>query len=87
MIDPSIIDEVLKLAEAGGGDAQVLTTLRERWSDIHFTHCFEDDLCMEKPIREGVAANIYLVNGHNHCAVITDHEPSATGLLIAEMNA
>jgi len=41
---------------------------------------------LENPIREGVAANIYLVNGHNHCAVITDHEPSATGLLIAEVS-
>jgi len=86
MIDPAIIDEVLALAEADNGDARVLAPLRERWTGIHFTHCFEDELCLEKPIREGVAANIYLVNGHNHCAVITDHEPSATGLLIAELS-
>jgi len=86
MIDPAIIDEVLSLVEAGGGDAEIVPQLRERWTDIHFTHCFEDELCLEKPIREGVAANIYLVNGHNHCAVITDHEPSATGLLIAEVS-
>jgi len=85
MIDPAIIDDVLALAEAEGGQIEVLAMLRERWSDIHFTHCLEDELCLEKPIREGTLANIYLVNGQNHCATITDHEPSATGLLIAEM--
>ena len=84
MIDPAIIDEVLALVETEGPEENIIATLRARWSDIHFTHCFEDELCLEKPIREGTLANIYLVNGHNHCATITDHEPSATGLLIAE---
>lgn len=86
MIEPAVIDEVLALVEAEGADANVIVKLRERWNGVHFTHCLEDELCLEKPIREGKLANIYLVNGHNHCATITDHEPSATGLLIAELS-
>lgn len=85
MIEPAVIDEVLALVEAEGPEPEILPKLREKWADIHFTHCLEDELCLEKPIREGGRANIYLVNGHNHCATITDHEPSATGLLIAEL--
>ena len=85
MIEPAVIDEVLALAEAENGEDSVIPKLRERWADIHFTHCLEDELCLEKPVREGEKANIYLVNGHNHCATITDHGPSATGLLIAEV--
>ena len=86
MIEASIIDEVLSLVESEGPDDTIVVSLRERWPDIHFTHCFEDELCLEKPIREGKLANVYLVNGHNTCATITDHEPSATGLLIAELS-
>lgn len=85
MIDPAVIDEVMVLADAQKGVAEVLPKLRVKWTNIHFTHCLEDELCLEKPIRQGTYANIYLVNGHNHCATITDHEPSATGLLIAEL--
>lgn len=85
MIDASIIDAVQAQVEAEGADVATLAKLRDRWPDLHFTHCLEDELCMEKPVREGQTANIYLVNGHNHCATITDHEPSATGLLIAEL--
>lgn len=86
MIDPHIIDEVFSLVENDGADADIVVTLRERFAGIHFTHCFEDELCLEKPVREGALANIYLVNGSNHCATITDHEPSATGILIAELS-
>ncbi|MBF0246505.1 MAG: hypothetical protein HQL36_00305 [Alphaproteobacteria bacterium] len=85
MISPEVIDKVFALAEAGGGSADVLGGLRQLWPHIHFTHCLEDELCLEKPVREGTVANVYLVNGNNHCAVITDHEPSATGFLIAEL--
>lgn len=87
MIDPAVIDEVLSVVEAMGASEAMLPDLRRRWPGMHFTYCLEDELCLEKPVREGVRANIYLVNGHNHCAVITDHEPSATGLLIAEVTA
>lgn len=86
MIEPVVIDEVLALVEAEGPEPELLPKLREKWTDIHFSYCLEDELCLEKPVREGERANIYLVNGHNHCATITDHEPSATGLLIAELS-
>lgn len=86
MIDATVIDEVLALVEVEGASLPVIAKLRERWNDVHFTLCMEDELCLEKPVREGSVANIYLINGHNHCATITDHEPSATGLLIAELS-
>jgi len=47
MIDPAIIDEVLALVEAEGPEVEVVEKLRARWTDIHFTHCLEDELCLE----------------------------------------
>lgn len=86
MIEAATLDEVLSFIETKGVHEGVVIALRERWPAIHFTHCLEDEMCLEKPVREGRHANVYLVNAHNTCAVVTDHQPSATGLLIAELD-
>ncbi len=85
MIETATLDEVLAFVETEGVHDAGLVALRKRWPDIHFTHCLEDEMCLEKPVREGMRANLYLVNAHNTCAVVTDHQPSATGLLITEL--
>ncbi len=85
MIEVATLDAVLAFVESEGTHRAVFVALRERWPRLHFTHCLEDEMCQETPVRKGQRANVYLVNAHNHCAVITDHQPSATGLLIAEV--
>jgi hypothetical protein len=87
MIDQHILDDVLTFTNQEGGEADVIAKLRSRWPDLHFTHCMEDELGLEKPIREGEYANIYGVDGREHCLKITPDFESATGLLIAELSS
>jgi len=87
MIAPSVLDEILVFVNAQGGSADVVPKLREQWASIHFTHCLEDELCLEKPVREGDTANVYVVDGSEHCMKITSDPDFATGVLIAELSA
>ena len=87
MIESQVLDEILAFVNAEGGEANVIAKLRERWPDMHFTHCLEDELCLEEPVREGETANVYVVDGSEHCMKITKDPDTATGILIAELDA
>lgn len=87
MIESQVLDEILAFVNAEGGEANVIPKLRERWPDMHFTHCLEDELCLEEPVREGETANVYVVDGSEHCMKITKDPDTATGILIAELDA
>jgi len=86
MIDTQTLDDVLSFINSEGGEADVILKLRTRWPDFHFTHCMEDDLCLEQPVREGQQANVYAVDGSEHCMKITHDPEFATGILIAELS-
>ncbi len=87
MIESQVLDEILAFVNAEGGETDVIAKLRERWPDMHFTHCLEDELCLEEPVREGETANVYVVDGSEHCMKITKDPDAATGILIAELDA
>ena len=86
MIDDKSLDDILAFVNAEGGQADVIAKLRERWPGMHFTHCLEDELCLEQPVREGDTANVYVVDGSEHCMKITNDPQGATGILIAELD-
>ena len=86
MIEDKVLDEILAFAETEGGEAECIKGLRKQWPGLHFTHCFEDELCLEEPVREGEKANLYVVGGSEHCLKITKYPESATGVLVAELS-
>ena len=86
MIEDKALDDIMAMADELGGEADCIKAMREKWPGLHFTHCFEDELCLEEPVREGEKANVYVVDGSEHCLKITKYPESATGILIAELS-
>lgn len=72
-----------KLVEVGV-DETAVGKLREKWPEIHFTYCTEDDIHTGKPVDESDTFSIYLVDSSEHCLCLTTDMSKATGLVIAE---
>ncbi len=83
MIEAARIDEIAARVVARGLDEQGLSVLRTEFPGIHFTYCLDDDLGMEKPVRQEIGFNLYLVDGSNHCLRFTRDPERATGVVLA----
>ncbi|MES9935124.1 MAG: DUF6129 family protein [Sedimenticola sp.] len=59
--------------------------LRQRYSDIHFTYCMDDDVVGANPVYEHEGFNLYLVDSSNHCLSFTQDMALASGLVVAEI--
>ena len=81
MITPTILAHV--------GEATLLdpraTVLRQRFPDLHFTECSEDDVSPRyRAAFEVDGYNLYLISGASgHCLELTNDAAVATGILIA----
>lgn len=64
---------------------EVLTLLRARFADIHFTYCSDDDVGRAKPVLEQTQFNLYLIDGREHCLCLTNNHDVATGVVVAEI--
>lgn len=84
MIEEKHIDEINKALLAHGLDDDALKELRNKWPEIHFTLCSDDDVCGPTAIRESDDFSIYLIDGRNHCLSFTNSIEVATGLVLAE---
>lgn len=81
MITPTILARV---GEATLLDARA-TVLRQRFPDLHFTECSEDDVSPRYKAAFTVDGyNLYLISGASgHCLELTNDAAIATGILIA----
>jgi hypothetical protein len=86
MITQETVREVAALVQSKGPSEETVLELRKTLSDIHFTYCFDDDVCGPKPVYEADKFNIYLVDGTSHCASFTLSHDAASGLVIAELD-
>lgn len=84
MIEEKVIDEINGLLNDHGLDESAVTELRNKWPNIHFTYCSDDDVCGPKAIRESEKFSIYLIDGRDHCLTFTSSAETATGLVLAE---
>ena len=66
-------------------DEAVLSSLRERFPDIHFTYCMDDDVVAVSPVHEAETFNLYLIDSRNHCLCFTQEMDVATGIVVAEI--
>jgi hypothetical protein len=69
-----------------GLNAKTFGALREAFTDIHLTHCSDDDIGVGKPVRSADGFNLYLVDGRAHCRVLTDDPANATSVVLAEVD-
>lgn len=71
------------------GEATLLdaraASLRQRFPDLHFSECSEDDVSPRYKPAFGVAGyDLYLITGASgHCLELTNDADMATGILIA----
>lgn len=85
MISPEDIAAVAELADAAGTSDGLISELRRRWPEHHFTICLDEDIGISRPVREGRGYNLYLVAGGSGCIGFTEDAAAATGMVIAEL--
>ena len=63
----------------------IVNQFRERFPDIHFTYCMDDDVVVANPVYEHDAFNLYLIDSREHCLCFTQEMDIATGIVVAEI--
>lgn len=84
MIEEKVIDEINALLMDHGLDESAVSQLRNKWPNIHFTYCSDDDVCGPPAIRESNGFSMYLIDSRDHCLSFTSSTEVATGLVLAE---
>jgi hypothetical protein len=85
MVNADELAAIAAFVSEKGASEQTVSALRSQYSGCHFTYCMDDDISTGKPYYEGQDFNLYLVNSSNHCAILTNDETSASGVVIAEV--
>ncbi len=67
--------------DADSGPA--LSVLRREFPELAFVRCDAVDMVGRQPFRVTPTADVYLVDGRDHCVAVTPDLAAATGLLIA----
>ncbi len=84
MIVPETLERIADAAAQGALDEAALEGLRQRWPDLRFTLCSDDDMPARLPPalrRDGF--NLYLVSGGEHCLSLADDPLMAIGVVLA----
>lgn len=85
MIAEERLDQITEVVRRAGLNAETIGALREAFADLHFTHCSDDDIGVGQPVRAADGFNLYLVDGREHCLVLTNDPANATGVVLAEV--
>ena len=87
-LSPERIDSIVTLAGrlfAGGGTLDaVVRGVREANPDLKTVTGAMAAVMAEDPFREEAGFDLHLVDGNNHCWLITDKPELATGVVIAQ---
>lgn len=87
-LSPERIDAILALADgrfsAGDRLDAVVKAVREANPDLKTVTGAHASVMAEDPFREAARFDLHLVDGNNHCWLITDKPDAATGVVIAE---
>jgi hypothetical protein len=86
MMPPERLEQITRIVEGAGLDAQTVDALREAFPYMHLTHCMDDDIGIMEPARRAARFNIYLVDGGGHCMRFTTAIGAATGMVLAELD-
>jgi hypothetical protein len=84
MIEENVINEINTSLVEHGLDEATVTELRNKWPNIHFTYCSDDDICGPSAVCESDGFSIYLVDSRDHCLNFTSSPEVATGMVLAE---
>ena len=79
------VQAVADVALRDGLSETTLSKLRATFSGVHFTYCMDDDVTGAEPFLRHPGMNVYLVDGRDHCLMLTETLAVATGLVLAEV--
>ncbi len=85
MISVELAQRIADDAQQLGLGEETITALRSNYPDVHFTYCMDDDIVTGKPVLSCSGFNVYLVDGREHCLVLTNDHDVATGVVLAEV--
>jgi hypothetical protein len=80
------IAQIVRVLEVAGLNDTTVAALRERFADMHFTYCMDDDVTAARPVAETPGFNVYLVDGREHCLRFTTQWDAATGVVLAAVD-
>ncbi len=85
MISQQTLEQIAVKINDSGIDETTVGKLRSEYSELHFTHCDDDDIPNNEPVLEQEKFNLYLIDGREHCMCLTDNFNNATGIVLAEI--
>ena len=85
MIVEADISGVVDFVKANGLSETVVSELRGKYGDYHFTYCIDDDMEAYEPALESDGFNVYFVNSSEHCSKLTTDPTNASGFVLAEV--
>jgi hypothetical protein len=77
------IQELESLFAAADAESEVTAGYRRRFPGRTLTRCDASDMGPEVPFRQLTAADLYLVDGRDHCWRLTTDPGFATGVVLA----
>ncbi len=87
MISQEQLSRIGELVKSRPVSEQSLELLRGDFPDLHFTYCMDDDVVGARPVFEDAGFNLYLVDSSSHCLSLTQDMETASGLVLAEIEA
>ncbi|MCG6897148.1 MAG: DUF6129 family protein [Thiocapsa sp.] len=85
MIPEERLDQITAVVRRAGLSDVTLAALREAFHELHFTYCRDDEITVGAPVRTSPGLRLYLVDGRDHCPVLTNDPASATGVVLAHV--
>ncbi len=86
MISAQQIEDIGRCAGEQTLSEDMLSALRQRFPDIHFTYCLDDDVIGASPALQAERFNLYLVDTSHHCFSFTADPAQASGVVVAELD-
>ncbi|MCG8018668.1 MAG: DUF6129 family protein [Candidatus Thiodiazotropha sp. 'RUGA'] len=87
MISETQLEDIGGILKQQMIDESSVNELRQKFPDIHFTYCMDDDVIAASPLNESETFNLYLIDSRNHCLCFTQDMEIATGVVVAEIEA
>ncbi|MGR9107291.1 MAG: DUF6129 family protein [Gammaproteobacteria bacterium] len=87
MIEEQQLESIAGMIAAQPLSESLVSDLRRRFPEIHFTYCLDDDVVAAEPALENSRFNLYLVDSRDHCLTFTQDREAASGIVVAEIES
>lgn len=87
MLSATTLEQIASAAASSGAlNDAALDSLKQRWPELRFTFCNDDDMPARlSPALRGEGFNVYLVGGSEHCLSLTQDIEQAIGVVLAQV--